>query len=434
MVPSRLFVFLMLAPVVVAVLALMDPAMVWVMLALDAGILVFAGVDALVAWSPKVSARRRAREVFSIGKPNVVEVEVRSNAGRRMRAQLMIDLFEHATSDELPLQVKLPRRGRETVKFRVTPRKRGSYTMGDMWIRYPSPLGLWQRQVKVPASDPVRVYPDVEQVREFELLARQDRQHSMMRTSRKLGGESEFEQLREYTRDDEFRSIDWKATARRGQLIARQYQLESNQNLMFMLDAGRLMSAEADGIGLFDHALNATLMLAHVANRGGDQVGLMTFDHEVRTFVPPAGGRGGVQRIVRATYDQHADLVQSDYEVAFEQLALRVRKRTLLVLFTQIVDDVAAMQLVRLTRSVMRRHLALIVLFRDADVDALMVRETGQPADLYVRGAAAEMIGWRENRIRQLKNAGALVLDVRHDDLTANLINRYLEIKARHLL
>jgi uncharacterized protein (DUF58 family) len=433
-IPSRALVLLSTIPVVLAVLTLVDPTMLWPMLMTDGGIVLVGLFDALLARRPRISVERQLADVFSIGRPNPVEIELRSTAGRRLDVQYTTDVFDHARGEELPVRLELPARARRSAKFRIQPGRRGAYALGDHHVRYRSPLGLWIRQLRIPARDPVRVYPDLQAVRTYELLARQDREHSMMRTSRRLGGESEFEQLRNYTRDDEFRAIDWKATARKGELIARQYQLESNQSLMFVLDAGRLMTAETDGLSLFDHALNATLMLSHVAVRGRDHVGLLAYGREVAGFVPPTGGRGAVQKVIQASYDLHPELVESDFEQATAVLNLRVRKRSLLVIFTQVVDDVAAKQLVRLTRSLMPRHLPLVVLFRDVELDALMVRPTDKPMDLYTRGAAAEVVSWRENVVRNLTNAGALVLDTTPAQLTGNLINRYLEIKARHML
>jgi uncharacterized protein (DUF58 family) len=283
------------------------------------------------------------------------------------------------------------------------------------------------------------VYPDIQAVRTYELLARQDREASMFRSSRRRGGESEFERLREYRRGDEFRAVDWKATARRQKLIAREYQLESNQSIMFLLDAGRLMTAETRGLSLFDHALNATLMLSHVAARAGDQVGLLAFADGIKSFAPPAGGAQAARRIIQAGYDLHPDIVETNYNDAFEQLSLRVRKRTLVVVFTQVVDDVAAADLTRVMRGLLPRHLPLLVFFRDVEI-AEMLDPTGHRGgapttqELYARGAAAEMVAFRERLLRDLTTRGALVLDILPDRLTPALINRYLEIKARHLL
>lgn len=450
LIPNRSLVWLAIVPLVLAVMVPFDDAMLWPMLAADAGMLLLAVADGLMTPRRAVTISRRAPEVFSLGRTNVVTVEVRSQIRRRLKVELTCELFDHASAENLPMQLKVEGRGRAIDRFKVIPRRRGAHAIGDTVVRYPSPLGLWKRQIRFPGHQAVRVYPDVQSVRTFELLARQDRQHSLTRTTRKLGGESEFEQLRDYSRDDEFRSIDWKATARRGKLTARQYQLESNQNLMFLLDGGRLMTAETAGLSLFDHALNATLMLAHIAARGGDRVGLISYADQVQAFVPPSAGRKAVQTLIAAGYALHPAMVESEPEKAFHVLNLRVRKRTLVVLFTQVIDERSAEELIRFTRGLSPRHLPLIVLFRDVEVHALL---TGEPAaaptdgrpskpakprigdvQLYERGAAAEIVAWRDQLLRTLKNHGALVLDVDPSGLTPALINRYLEIKARHLL
>jgi uncharacterized protein (DUF58 family) len=442
-IPNRSLVWLGLLPLVLAAIVPFDDAMLWPMLAADAGLFLLATIDALASSSKLLTVSRRTPEVFSIGQPNPVTVELRSHTRRRLRVEITCELFEHASAEELPISLTMRGKARSVVRFRVVPRRRGAFALGALVVRYQSPLGLWKKQVRFPARQPVRVYPDVQSVRTWELLARQDRQHSLMRTTRRLGGESEFEQLRDYSRDDEFRSIDWKATARRGKLTARQYQLESNQSLMFVLDGGRLMTGETAGLSLYDHALNATLMLAHVASRGADRVGLLSYAEEVQAFVPPSAGRKAVQKLIQASYALQPELVESDPERAFGLLNLRVRARTLVVLFTQVIDERAAEELIRVTRGLFPRHLPLIVLFRDVEVHALLegparaalpqAGEVGE-LELYTRGAAAELISWRDQLIRTLKNQGAMILDVDPSDLTPALINRYLDIKARHLL
>jgi uncharacterized protein (DUF58 family) len=452
MIPARPLVLLAVVPLVLAVVTLLDRTMVWPMLAADAGIALLAALDAALAWRPLVSVRRQVGRVLSIGRPNPVTLELRSAARRRLSVAVRDDLFEAAEAKELPLSAELAPRGRAELRYHVQPGARGAFALGDHHVRYPSPLGLWIRQLRLPASSPVHVYPDVLAVRAYDLLARQEREPSALRASRRRGGESEFERLREYRRGDEYRSIDWKATARQKRLISRDYQLESNQSVMFLLDAGRLMTAETAGLSLFDHALNATLMLSHVAARGGDQVGLLAFADTVRKFVPPAGGARAASRIVQAGYDLVPELVETSFADGFGALSLRVRRRTLVVVFTQVVDEVAAGELLRQTRGLLPRHLPLCVLFRDADLDRMLEpgggpRDRGAPAqgsggpgagvselDLYIKGAAAELVSSRDRLIRELKKHGALVLDVGTAQLTPALIHRYLELKARHLL
>ena len=437
MIPSRLFVLLMLVPLALAIAAIADRTLLWPMLGADGFIALVAAMDALLARRTLVEVRRSSREVFSIGRSNIVTLELRSKARRKLHVRVTDDLFEHASAPELPLELELRPGAREQAVYRVVPHRRGTYALGDHTIRYGSPLGLWIRQITQRASHPVRIFPDVQAVRDYELLARQSRD-AAARATRRRGGASEFEALREYQRDDEYRKIDWKATARRHKLITRTYQLERDQSVVFMLDAGRLMTAESDALSLFDHALNATLMLTYVASRGGDQVGLMTFADRVLTYLPPGPGKSASQRLIRSLFAVHPDLVETDYEGAFTSLGPRLRKRSLVVLFTQILDHNAAQQLLRLTRGLLPRHLPLVVLLRDPSIEALVQIEANQfaPGDHrpYITAAAAEVLSWREKLIRDLKRAGALVLDVLPRELSPGLINRYLEVKARQML
>ena len=437
MIPSRLFVLLMLVPLALAIAAIADRTLLWPMLGADGFIALVAAMDALLARRTLVEVRRSSREVFSIGRSNIVTLELRSKARRKLHVRVTDDLFEHASAPELPLELELRPGAREQAVYRVVPHRRGTYALGDHTIRYGSPLGLWIRQITQRASHPVRIFPDVQAVRDYELLARQSRD-AAARATRRRGGASEFEALREYQRDDEYRKIDWKATARRHKLITRTYQLERDQSVVFMLDAGRLMTAESDALSLFDHALNATLMLTYVASRGGDQVGLMTFADRVLTYLPPGPGKSASQRLIRSLFAVHPDLVETDYEGAFTSLGPRLRKRSLVVLFTQILDHNAAQQLLRLTRGLLPRHLPLVVLLRDPSIEALVQIEANQfaPGDHrpYITAAAAEVLSWREKLIRDLKRAGALVLDVLPRELSPSLINRYLEVKARQML
>jgi uncharacterized protein (DUF58 family) len=434
LVPSRSLVLLLAIPVVLGLLTLVDRTLIWPMLAADAGIALVAAIDAAFAWKPLVSVNRESPEVFSLGRANRVKVSLRSRARRRLDVRLTQELFADARAQGLPLAVELLPGKSVQAEYYVEPLRRGAYLLESQHVRYGSPLSLWHRQLRFAAASPVRVYPDLLSIRTFELLARQNREYAFLRAIRLKGGESEFERLRDYSRDDEFRALDWKATARRQKLTAREYQLESNQNLLFVLDAGRLMTAEVSGLSHFDHALNASLMLAHVAVRGGDRVGLVGFDEVVRAFVAPVGGPSAGRRLIQASYALYPRLVEPDYDGVFGQIALRVRKRSLVILFTQVVDEVAAQTIVRRTRALVRRHLPLIVVFRDTDVEKLLEPGAGNALELYTRGAAAEVLRFRAGVIRDLKRAGALVLDVAAPQLTGALINRYLEIKARQLL
>lgn len=438
LVPTHRLVLLFVLPFALGVGAVFHPAFVGPLWGAN-GLLVALGLlDAWLGRARLVSVTREGPRIASVGRPNPVRITLVSRAARPLSVALTDDRADELQIADLPQTATVPAGGRVSLTYHVQPSKRGRYELGDHHLRHLTPLGLWRRQLRVTARTPVRVYPDVQTVRTFELLARRNRENMMVRAVRLRGGENEFERLRDYSRDDEYRSIDWKATARRQKLICREYQQERNQTLMALVDCGRLMTGESRGLSQLDHALSSLLMLAHVAARSGDQVGLLAFDSEVRTFLPPAAGRTAAARIIEASYDLHANLVEPDFDRAFGVLQARVRKRALVVLFSQVIDEHGAAALLRHVRALGPRHLPLCVLFRDPDLDRLADPErldAHDPAgDLFVRGTAAEAILWRERLARELGARGASVLHVPPHRATPALINRYLEIKAHHLL
>jgi len=438
LIPTPRLVLLALGPLAFGIAMAIDSSMLPLMLAADAALVLLALIDAMLASGRAVVVARESPAVLSVGRANPVRLQLRSIARRSLDVTVVDDRPADVAVHNLPARVTLTPRGRATAVYHLSPSRRGAVELGDHHVRYPSPLGFWQRQLRLPARSALKVYPDVTAVRVYELLARQSRENLLVRAVRLRGGENEFERLRDYGRDDEYRNIDWKATARRGRLIVREYQQERNQTVVCLLDCGRLMTAESEGLAQLDHALNAVLMLSHVAARAGDQLGLMAFDARVRSYLPPAGGRRAAQRVAHAMYDLHANMVETDFEAAFMELTKRLRKRALVVLFTQVIDDVSAQAVLRQVRGLRPRHLPVCVLFRDPDLDRLAEPPAGlagaPDGDLYVGAAAAEAIVWRERLVRDLKVGGALVLHVPPRNTTPAVINRYLQIKAQHLL
>jgi uncharacterized protein (DUF58 family) len=278
------------------------------------------------------------------------------------------------------------------------------------------------------------VYPDVHAARSLELLRRQGRQDARLGSLRVRGGDTEFERLRPYQRGDEVRHIDWRASARRDDATVRQYQAESNQNVVFAIDVGRSMRGEHGGLTSVDHAMNAALLAADVALRGGDRAGMMAFDDAPRTFLAPSGGRTGGAKLTRAVYALEAGLAATDYRAAMAFLRSQVRARSLFVVFTNLLEPRSARDLASSLRGLLPRHLPLCVLMRDLDVEALALSPSKGDADLYVRAAAAEAIAWRDAIITKLRRAGVLVLDAAPGDVTPELVKSYLDIKARRLL
>ncbi|MFT5431878.1 MAG: hypothetical protein ACI9OJ_002576 [Myxococcota bacterium] len=434
-IPSGRLVLMMAGPILMSAAAVFVPSLVWPALAMDLGIALFAVADAWLVRGAAVDVARTVPEILSVGRPNSVDVWLENQGGRSLTVGVNIDLFDSAHCSDLPLEIAVGPGESHEVQIGVTPTSRGRYELGAFTVRYPSPLGLWTRQLTIDATSVVQVYPDVQAVTAYELLAKQNRDRAMLRRTPQRGGESEFDSLREYRRGDEYRSIDWRATARRQTLVSRQYRLEQDQNIFFLLDAGRLMTAETEQLSYFDHALNAALLLGHVAAGAGDRIGAATFSNEIKNFTAPTAGSTAVGRLVRSMYATYPDRVEPDFERAFRELGTRIRRRSLVVLFTQVADDVTAKNMLRVSRIFLRRHLLLCVMFRDTDVENLAYSHGGaEPETRFIRAAAAQSLAERAKLMGALEQAGALVLDVSAAELTPALIDRYLEVKSRRLL
>lgn len=424
----------LLAPLALGLAAIANPATVTAMLVADAAILVLALLDLFLVYKPGVTVKRELKETVSLARAVPVTLEVKNLMKRKVTFDLNEAVFEHAETEGLPLRVEVGAGLVRTATYKLTAMQRGEQVIQDHYVRYPSPAGFWIRQVQIKAETKMRVFPDVQAVRHYEMLARQNRDVMSSRLTKMRGGDTEFERLRDFLPDDEFRRIDWRATARRNKMTVREFQVEQNQNLVFMLDCGRMMTAVWDGLTALDYALNATLMLSHVAIRRGDQVGLLAFDEKVTRIIKPRAGNSASNQIIQSTYNLFPKMVESDYEQAFRALKRHVRKRTLVVFITHAIDEQTSKRIQKLTKDLMPQHLPLCVLLKDRELEARATMQATNEEEVCIQAAAAEMLMWRDRLHREMQRAGVLVLDVLHNQLTGSLVSRYLEVKARGLI
>jgi len=273
------------------------------------------------------------------------------------------------------------------------------------------------------------------QLSEYAVLARTNRLSLMgVRRTRRIGQDNEFERLRDYTLDDNYKYIDWRASARRLKLTVKDFQTSQSQRIIFLLDCGRLMTNEASGLSLLDHSLNAALLLSYVALRQGDSVGLIAFADRVHSFTPPRGGMKQMNQLLHASFNRFPELVESRYDDAFLYLNTHCKKRSLVVLITNVIDEVNSHQVQSYLGNVVGQHLPLGVLLRDHHLFDAADHDPRNEEELFRGAAAAEILSWRHQVLRDLEHTGVLSLDVFPEDMTAPLVNSYLNIKARHLL
>ena len=349
--------------VVVAVDLLLLPALV----ALDVVLLVVFVIDLLTL--PRRDAfdcQREMQRVASLKMPHQVRLVIGNRSRRLHEVWVRDDLPDECDAEPGHFRLRVPPLSRSTVHYRLEARRRGAFHLATVYVRVASWLRFWQRDFQYAVDSPLHVYPDMRQIREYAILARTDRLNLVgLRRTRRIGQDNEFERLRDYTPDDNYKFIDWRSTARRGKLTVKDFQSNQSQRLLFLIDCGRMMTNTSGGISLLDHAFNAALMLSYVALRKGDSVGLLCFADEVQAFVPPRGGLNQMNRLLHASFDRFPRLVESRYDQAFVYLNSRLRKRSLVVLITNVIDEVNSNQVERYLSSVVGRHLPLGVLLRD---------------------------------------------------------------------
>lgn len=433
MIPTlRLLLLLLIGSVLVAGSA-MVPALVWLAILYVLLIAAFVVVDYVVSPKPQdVEIERINDTKLSIGAENGITLLVSSRAQRSIRFQLRDEHPHQFASDALILRGEVRPFEVCELRYRLTPDQRGDYSFGDTNIRYTSLLGTFVRQHRYATAAPVKVYPNVLDVRTYDLLARKGMLFELgLRNARVYGSGTEFERLREYTSDDEFRRINWRATARRGKPIAAEYETERSQYVMSVIDSGRLMRSPIGDLAKLDYAINAALLLSYVAGLKGDHTGLLTFADDVRDYLAPKRGKAQFQRMLETLYNVQFEPVEADYAQALAYLSLKQKRRSLIILFTDIVTLDAAKPLITHMARLAQRHLPLCVVLSDPHISAM----AGQPAEsstqIYQRAVAELLLDERQVVLDTLNSHGVLTLDVPADKLSIALINKYLELKGR---
>ena len=372
---------------------------------------------------------------LSLGAENVILVSVRNRSRRGTKFTVRDEAPEAFKIETRTLEGEVQPLGKWQGSYHLQPLRRGDYQFGDLHLRWFGPLGLIQRQGRIPASEPVKVYPNLLDVRMYDLLLRKNRLQELgLRTTRMFGEGTEFERLREYLPDDEFRRINWKATARRHRPVTVQYQTERSQTVIAVLDTGRMMQAPVANIAKLDYAVNAVLFLSYVATGKGDRVGVMTFADDVDHYLAPRQGRGQFYRTLEVLYAVDAQQVEPNYRKALTYLAVKQRRRALVVIFTDLTSGLSMDTLVAQVSLLARSSLPLVVTISDPDVYAAAHQRPRDSLAVYQRAAASQILDERRVVLETLQKRGVLTLDVPANQLSMSVINRYLELKGRTLL
>jgi uncharacterized protein (DUF58 family) len=435
MVPTRRFWALVVLGIPIAALAVTygSPA---IAVAYDLLLVLLAFATVRMAPSAESLRIRRVFDpVLSVRAWNRISLRIENDGVETVAATLRDEPPAGFDAGDRQFKIEVPPGGEVRLEYTVMPRERGSDEFLGTVLRIKCPLGLAERQVWMPTEEPVRVYPNVLALKEFDLLRQQGRLREIgIRRSRIRGLGTEFESLRQYTEGDDYRKIDWKATARKGEVMVRQYEQERNQSVLICIDIGRHMLSEVNGVRKLDHVLDSLLMLANAANLAGDLVGLLVYAENVRRFLPPRKGREQIGLVIEACHDLVAEPVESDFSGAIAYLSQRWNKRSLLVTFTDCDDADRARDLLTAFLPASRRHLALLCRITDPRIHEVEQAPVVQVRDMYAKAAAGLLVEDHRAALSILSNAGVHVLDAEPQELASALVNYYFTVKERGAL
>jgi uncharacterized protein (DUF58 family) len=403
-------------------------------------LLVYNGVLALLlladwrltAKPDSLRVERSYEPRFSLGAQNSVLIRI-ENRGRAALAVVVKDeppVSFRASAGRLEAN---PAAGSAVnLRYTLEPFKRGDYCFGNINFRYRSRLGFFLRQAKVTAvNSAIRVYPNIMGIRKYQLLARQGNLiEAGLKPSRVVGLGTDFESLRDYQVDDEYRRINWGATARRGRLVSNQYEVDKSQNILLVLDAGRMMSGEVTGLTKLDHAINASLLLGYIGVNRDDKVGLLAFADRVKLYIPPRKGQPQLQKILAGLYNLQPEVVESDYRATCGYIGLKNRKRSLVCVFTDLIDEAASRQLITCLSALARNHLVMCITLLDSSLVRQARKIPANSLEVYEKGVALAVLRNRRKAISLLRSAGAAVVSAPPEGLSVSVINKYLEIKS----
>jgi uncharacterized protein (DUF58 family) len=406
------------------------PATAWIGAGLGlAAIAALDGARLLARPTPRVS--RQVADTWPIGVERPVTLQLQSAVRQRL------DLFDlHPGSwamHGLPRRLQLQPGEQASVDYHLRAQARGDFRFDGVQLRLHSPWRLWSHSRVAGSAQPVRVFPNFAPLARFAMFSAEQASRLVgAHVKRRRGEGTDFHQMREYRVGDSLRQIDWKATARARRLISREYQDEKNQQLVLLLDTGRRLMARDGAMAHFDHVLDAALVVAYLALRQGDGVGLLA-SGGATAWVPPQRGVGAIDNLLRATYALQPTPVATDFLQAATELTLRQRRRALVMLVTNLRDEDME-DLLPAVKMLRRRHLVCVASLREGALDAALAQEVHDLPDAIRAGATAQYIAQRSAAHDVLRGHGVMVLDVACDQLAGALVEKYLSVKRDGLL
>jgi uncharacterized protein (DUF58 family) len=390
--------------------------------------------DVVVVFSPalKIGGRRNMQRIFSLGDENKVSLEIENNYSLPLNIKLIDEIPHQFQQRDFNYVFSIKSKDKKLITYPLRPVTRGVYQFGDINLLLSSAIGFCRRRWIIPAATEIAVYPSVVQMKQYELkaLARISTQEGIKKL-RRLGHSYEFEEIKEYVRGDDYRSINWKASGRNSALMVNQYEDERAQQVYSVIDRSRTMRMPFNGMSLLDYAVNTSLVISNIALLKSDKAGLITFADKMQTFIKAERSRQQLQKIMDALYGQREETLEANYELLYQAARSTVKGRSLFFLYTNFESSYALERVMPVLRRVSKLHLLVVIFFQNAEVEDLSRKHADSLQEIYDQTIAQKFISEKMQLTTELRRYGIQSILTRPEDLSINTVNKYLEFKSR---
>lgn len=394
-------------------------------------------VDIMLLFRVKkgLSASRFTPEKFSNGDQNPIRIFIQNHYQFKTNLRVIDEVPDQFQMREASFNIAVDQAESKAINYELRPVKRGEYHFGRVNIFVKSPIGLISRRFQFAEPVMVPVYPSYIQMRKYELLAISNQLTLQgVKKIRRLGHNQEFEQIKEYVPGDDFRTINWKATARKNQLMVNNYQDEKSQQVYCLIDKSRVMQMPFEGLSLLDYAINATLALSNIIIKKGDRAGMITFQHKVSTVIPASKRNKQMQLIQESLYNQKTAYKEADYSRLFVSIKRKLTQRSLLLLFTNFESMAALERQLPYFSNLAKNHVVVVIFFENTELKDLLESRPKSVKDIYYKTIAEKYAHEKKLIVKELRKHGIYSVLTPPQELTINTINKYLELKSRGVI
>lgn len=419
------------------VLAFFFPVMMWIANSLLIFVLLLTAVDGLILFINKdgINAQRILPEKLSNGDENPVKVDIRNNYNFNINTKIIDEIpFQFQKRDFL-IKKEIESGNNKFFEYILEPKERGEYSFGNLNVYVSSPIGLVSRRFTFQKDAKLASYPSFIHLRKYELMALQNEfMLGGIKKIRKIGHTMEFEQIRDYVQGDDIRSINWKATSKSSKLMVNQFQDEKSQRIIMLIDKGRTMKMPFKGLSLLDYSINATMALSHIILKKGDRAGMMTFSKKPENKVVADNKSGQLKKISEALYNVQTNFFESDFGRLYQETKFHLNQRSLVLLFTNFETLDGLNRQMKYLRGIAKNHLLVVIFFKNSEVHNLLNTNPENMQEIYDEIIAEKFEFEKKLIIQELRKYGIYSIYTLPENLNIDVINKYLEIKARGIL